>query len=195
MNIEALRETARPGDIVLMGGNKPFQRLIQYGQKVLTEDGRPSLWSHALLVYDERLFLESTIKVHSIWRIDNGVQYNDFMEYKHVPRAVLIQPSLTDTERRAIVEKGVEIESRGVPYPVSGLFWSLLVYYVLGRFGRKKNYFNQNGLYCSAFIQDCYETVGIDFTEEYGERNTAPEHIWQWVGNNKDVKFFGIGGA
>lgn len=194
MNIEVLRKEAEPGDIVLIGGNNPFQQLIQYGQKVLTEDGSPSLWSHALLVYDKRLFLESTIRMHSIWRIDNGVQYSGFEEYSHAQRAVLIKPPLTNLQRQVIIKKGVELENSGIPYPVSGLFWSLFAYYITGRFGKKRNYFSHNGLYCSAFVQDCYDATRIDFTKEYGERNTAPEHIWQWAVSDKCIRLLGLGG-
>lgn len=183
MNINMLKKYAAPGDFVLLGGNGPLQRLVQYGQKILTSDNKPSLWSHVLLVYDSRLFVESTIKLYSIWRIDNGVQFSRYNDYAHVKRAVLVKPSLSILDRRVITQTAIRLESEGIPYPIVGLFSSLFVYYVLGRLGKKQNHINKHGLYCSAFIQDCYKPVGIDFTKEFGTYNTAPEHLWQWAIN------------
>lgn len=194
MNLNVLRQYAQPGDFVLIGGNKPFQRLIQYGQRGLTEDGRPSLWSHVMLVYDKRLFIESTVRFHSIFRIDNGVQFSEFEDYRKAKRAVLVKPVLSCKERDDIIDRALELESEGVYYSVAGLFWSLAAYYILGRFGKRKNYFDQRGLYCSAFVQNCYSAVGIDFTDRFGVRNTAPEHLWQWAVRNKVNKVYLTGG-
>jgi len=55
--------------------------------------------------------------------------------------------TIPTTEIYGIIDRALELESEGVYYSVAGLFWSLAAFYILGRFGRQKNYFDQNGLY------------------------------------------------
>ena len=182
MKVRRLIEVADPGDIVLLGGEGLFQKAIRYGQKPVT--GKPSLWSHAVLVYDSRLFLESSVRFYSIFRIDNGIQFTKFGHYAKATPAVLLKPPLLhQTFRDMILRKGVELEERGVTYPVSDLVGTLFVFW-LSR-GRAANPLDSRGLYCSAFVQDCYAEAGIDFTEEYDTNNTAPEHIWQYAKKQK----------
>jgi len=198
MNLEQLRELAKPADIILTGGDGWLSKLIGFGQRTQTIDGKLSRWSHVMLYIDKAAVVESTMDFKPYpntstnpKRLDNGVQYNYLENHKDIPLAMLIQFPFTDEQRIAILNKAREIYNRGTTYPILGLIGSLLSY----RFGWKSNPLqSKNSLYCSAFVQEAYSVIPIDFDPNHTARNTSPELISQakypdlkkWMFNKKE---------
>lgn len=183
MNLNMLRKLARPGDILFIdGGNGLVSTLIKYGQKKFTEDGSPSQWSHMALVYDSDLLIESTLRVTRWFGITNGITITSTSYYQNCNCSLALMP-LTKKQRDTVVKTALRLLEEGVSYPICGLVGSLLSYYVLGgKFGNPLQ--SKRSLYCSAFVQECYLSIGMDFSEYYTSRNTPPQLIFNYLKYN-----------
>ena len=193
MNINIIKEKGMIGDIILIGGANFISKLIGYGQKTQTIDGKPSKWSHVMLIYSYFTVWESTIDYKPYPaiskeieeeknRLDNGVQINYLLNYKDANPAMLLHFPFTDSQRQLLFNKMNEMLDKGYTYPISGLIGSLLSYWVFR--GWKSNPLqSKNSLYCSAAVQEVYSVLGIDFDPMHTARNTSPEIISQFEYN------------
>lgn len=165
----------KAGEVILSSGSGLISHLIKHAQKGQTVDGKPSRWSHAAIVLDPAHAMESTID----WR-GNGIRITPMSHFKG---ATLLIPQqrglqLSPVAASVIVANAYGLFESGKRYPVAGLIGSLLAY----RFGWKSNPLQtKHALYCSAFVQECYDSVGFDFNEERTARNTSPEMIWRYA--------------
>lgn len=187
MNIERLRNLAKPADIILISGSGFLSSLIKYAQKVITPTGKPSLWSHVCLYINEQTIWESTIDFKPYHgtgkRLDNGVQYNDINNLADIKVAMLLQFPFTDQDRQDLLLKADDMAIQGYTYPITGLIGSMLSYWLFGWGSNPLQ--SKHSLYCSAAVQEVYAVKGIDFSGNHTSRNTAPEHIYRY--KNQDV--------
>jgi hypothetical protein len=184
MQLEKLRRYAKPGDIVLTGGSGFLSKLIKYAQRGLTIGLGPSRWSHVLIYVDSDIIAESTIDTEPFRttkkRLDNGVQYNYLKCYKDTKDGMLLHFDLTETERIKLLAKADAMIACGYRYSILGLFGSLLAYYIFP--WMKSNPLGlRRSLYCSAFVQEVYKSIDIDFDPKRTSRNTSPESISQFT--------------
>lgn len=194
MNLNLLREQGRTGDIILIGGNSFLARLIKYGQKTQTIDGKSSQWCHAMLLYNSLTVFESTMDfepypaiisspvegiVQEQKYLDNGVQLNYLENHKGAEPALLLKFPFSDKQRQLLTEKMDKMLEQGYTYPIGGLIGSLLSYWIFR--GWKSNPLQgKRSLYCSAAVQEVYSALGIDFDPNHTARNTSPEIISQF---------------
>ncbi len=180
MNIEKLRQYAKQGDIILLGGSGWLSKLIGFGQRTQTPGGKPSKWSHVVLYVDKDTVWESTIDFSPYpategKRLDNGVQYDYLEKYKDTKNALLLHFPFTDEQRGKLADKMQEMIVKGYTYPILGLVGSLLSYWL---FRWKSNTLQtKNSLYCSAAVQEGYSVIPIDFDPAHTSRNTSPQAI------------------
>jgi hypothetical protein len=181
MNIELVREIALPMDIILTGTDRTLSlgHVIEYGQIPLTLDGKPSMWSHAMLYYNEALVLESTITLGWPWVFKNGVQFASLDSFAGVPRSKLVQLGLSPLQREKVLMEALRLYDEGKTYPIGGLFGSLLTYWVFQGMGSNPLQ-SKHSLYCSAYVQESYDVIQVDFDPRRTARNTAPELISQY---------------
>lgn len=190
MDLNIIKIYDKIGDIILIGGTSFISRLIGYGQKTQTKDGKPSKWSHVMLIYSPDTVWESTMDYKPYptqltenddagKRLDNGVQLNYLENHKDANPAMLLHFSFTDEQRQRLKNKMNEMLKKGYTYPISGLIGSLLSYWIFR--GWKSNPLqSKSSLYCSAAIQEVYSVLGIDFDPMHTARNTSPEIISQF---------------
>ena len=191
MDLKYYNTYAKRGDFLLFAQSGLISKLVRYGQSPLTKDGKPSLWSHAVLVYDKNVVIESTIEVHSIWRVDNGIQFTPITKYVHVEPCILVSFPLSTRQRTKVIQQALKLLQEGVTYPICGLIGSLVKYWLLR--GMHGNPFqSKNSYYCTAFIQDCYLQVGIDFARSYSTAQTAPELVYQFVMSYPETQVFDL---
>lgn len=189
MNLTKVRNIAEPGDLILVGGDGFIARLIRYGQKVQTADGKPSLWSHVMMYRNRETVLESTMDFEPFparapedksRRLDNGVQINYLAHYQSSSPSLVLHFPFGEVERSLLIKRGEELEREGYTYPVLGLVGSLLAFWIF-RGWSSNPLQSRRSLYCSAFVQKVYrEALGIDFDGAHTDRNTSPEIIYQF---------------
>lgn len=180
MNITKLQKYAHPMDIILIGGGNLLSFLICNGQRPQTVDGKPSLWSHSMFYWSEDTVIESTMDFtpYPVRKLDNGVQFNYLENYADSPRGMLLHFYWTDVQRDILMIRADKLRMQGITYPLLGLVGSLLSYWV---FPWKSNPLqSKHSLYCSAFVQEVYGAMGIDFDTKHTARNTSPEKISQF---------------
>jgi|GEM_PF-6114070 len=189
--LNSIRENAKLGDIIFLGGNDLISNLIKHAQRKQTQDGQPSLWSHVCLYVNRNLIVESTLgfeKYRTGSRFDNGVQFYMLEErIKEAKTVALVQYPLTDIQREKIFEVATELFAQNIKYPVLGLFGSLLTYWLFPKWKNNPLDNENRKLYCSAFVAVCYRSM-INFNDKYSPDNISPQLIWNASINTKDCK-------
>ncbi len=199
IDIKKLITIALPGDCVLTGTNGKLSigGLIQHGQRIQTTDGKPSLWKHVLMYIDPSTIAESTIDLEPYLptkkKMDNGPQYNNLKGIATEDYAALLHfMSLTDAQRQILTDKAQEIIWSGkYKYDITGLFGSLLTYYLFP-WCKSNPLSTKYQLYCSAFISKILHSIDIDVDEQHTDRNTSPERIWQWAEKYNGIEIIDI---
>ncbi len=199
INIEVLKNKALPGDLVLSGTKNKFSLggLIQHAQRIQTPDGKPSLWKHILMYIDPWTIAESTIDFEpympTLKKMDNGPQYNNLESLGKEDYASLLHfTSLTSEQRQKLQDKIQEmIWSGKYRYDITGLFGSLLTYYLFP-WCKSNPLSSKHQLYCSAFISSILQAIEIDVDGQHTDRNTSPEKIWQWAQKYHEIEIIDI---
>ncbi len=183
---EFWKRYAKKGAIGLVGGTIWIHRAICEMQALVTPDHRPSLWAHAFIFTGKRpdgfdWLAESDLVVEPLrLRIINGAQESRIDKYYGTDKALhcaVLDFGLSDPDADKVVRKALDMISKKILYPVSGLFGTLLAY--LSGAERWRNLWNtRNALYCSAFVQEAYLAAGIDLARDVATTNTSPEHLW-----------------
>lgn len=176
---------AKPGTIGLVGGTALIDRGIRKAQKILTSDKKESLWSHAFIVSGQRednfiWIIESDLEFHSK-QIKLGVQENRISKYDsetEFPNVAILDFNLSNTDSNAIIGEALNLVALKTQYSIREVFGVL--YSVLNQQSRQKeNIFKQqNSLFCSAFVQKCYEAIGLKFNKDISASQLAPNDIY-----------------
>lgn len=182
-----------PGRICLIGANNPVGWLIRNGQAKLTTDKKPSKWSHAFLMGDQRddgrtdgsiYIFESDLHVSvTEWQVINGPQESRLVKWcdDHVEYATVLGIDLSVPQQKTVVRKALElIGDDNMKYPVAELFgtlWAILA----GKLSKKNIFDDKYAVQCATFVRLCYQAIGKDIltgnTTELS--NTSPEKIYQ----------------
>ena len=178
---------AKKGAVGLVGGKLWIHRAICEAQALITPDHKPSLWAHAFLFTGKRpdgfdWLAESDLMVEPLrLRIINGAQENRIGKYYGTDKALhcaVLDFGLSDQNAELVIRRALDMVSNKIQYPVSGLFGTLLAY--LSGTEKWRNHWNTpNALYCSAFVQEAYISVGIDLARDVATTHTSPEHLWR----------------
>jgi hypothetical protein len=182
-----------PGSICLIGANNPVGWLIRNGQAKLTLDKKPSKWSRAFLMGDQRddgrtdgsiYIFESDLHVSvTEWQGINGPQESRLVKWcdDHVENAIVLGIDLSVPQQKTVVRKALElIGDDNMKYPVAELFgtlWAILA----GKLSKKNIFDDKYAVQCATFVRLCYQAIGKDIlTGNITElSNTSPEKIYQ----------------
>ena len=183
-NVEFLERYAAPGRVGLCGGKDMINRVIRKLQYHLTEDGRRSPWSHAFLCSGKRAdarhwVLESDLDLrHKQIRL--GVQENRIDRYHDdasFPNLAILDFGLDETQTNAVLASALDLLSGLSHYSLRELVGTLLSMQD-HTMRRRRNLFESEGaLYCSAMVQHCYQSVGIEFVPGVDRKNITPHDI------------------
>jgi hypothetical protein len=186
----------KPGLIGIVGAKGMLGMAVREAQKVVTTDGKASLWSHCFILGDLRLdrrgpggsrskspyIFESDLKVNLFKpQLRNGAQENWVGKWcrEEVENAAVIDFGLTEDQRDNIFATALQLVDEQVLYPIHellGTWWAIIT---------KKQWLpnpvdSPNAMYCSAFARYCYKEAGKDFIgPEVSVSNTTPEDIAQ----------------
>jgi hypothetical protein len=178
-NLEFLRRHARPGRIGLMGGSSAIDRAIRKGQRGIN-DGKPSLWSHAVVFQGERIdghhwLLESDFDVGK-GSVRNGVQENRIDKYaseKEWPNLAVLDFGLPEKNARGVVVAGLDLVARRTSYDLGGI---IETYVAMWRKSMSKGR-EKESTFCSAFVRTLYKQAGLDLAPGVAVQHTLPEQV------------------
>ncbi|MGH7132484.1 MAG: hypothetical protein ACREJO_11115, partial [Phycisphaerales bacterium] len=193
--------------IGLIGEYKLIGYISRRAQEIIRIDHSPSYWSHAFLFAEDLgrtaelnrdprrspWIWESTLEpsIFGDYSVDrNGVGPRRLADYafagynlftRHcVPNMAVISIGLTEQERDAILARANNPDADQLRYDFAGLIGAWYAY-ITDRANHKNPLSDGKAIFCSAYVQMAYDAAGIDLSPGSHERNTAPEHIWQYV--------------
>jgi hypothetical protein len=178
---------------------------IRCAQEVIRTDHAPSYWSHAFMITspvdtDEKVNRSAKDSAW-IWEstLEPATNFNRFVDRNEVgprriadyarsdfdlfsphcvPNFAVLAIGLTDSERKAILDRADNPDVDQLHYDISGLLGTWYAY-LTDRANQPNPLSQGNAIYCSAYVQLAYEAAGIDLAPGAHQKNTSPEHIWQ----------------
>jgi hypothetical protein len=183
-NAEFIEQHAAPARIGLCGGKQLINKLIRKAQGPLTTDGHRSMWSHAFLFSERRVdgqwwVIESDLDLHSK-HVRLGVQENRASRYfdaEQYPNIAILDFGLDATQALAVQRAALDALSGLTTYSLGELVGTLLSLHSRRLRMRENLLAKEGALYCSAFVQHCYDAVGIRFQSGIHGKNLAPYDI------------------
>jgi len=199
----------KPGIIGMVGAKDMIGMAVREGQRVVTKDGKASLWSHCFIFghlrFDRRgpsgtkskspYLFESDLKINLLKsQIRNGAQENWVGKWcrEEVENAAVIDLGLSEAQRENILATALQLVDEQVLYPIHellGTWWAIIM---------KKRWLpnpvdDPHAMYCSAFTRYCYKEAGRDFIgPEVSVSNTTPEDIAQAGIKADAIKIFSL---
>jgi hypothetical protein len=181
--------------VALVGTSDWIGEAVRSGQRNLTPDGKPSLWSHVFIIGEMRpdrrepgnttispYIFESDIHVGIInAQVRNGAQENWIGKWckDETEHAAIFDFDLNTSEEDAVLGTALQLCNEQVMYPIHELVgtWIALV---TKREWQPNPFDDPRAMYCSSFVRYCYQKAGRDFLgSSVDVSNTTPEHIAQ----------------
>jgi hypothetical protein len=184
------------GRVALVGATDFVSEAVRAGQKTLTRDGKPSLWSHVFIMGEVRpdrrgpgasmgrspYIFESDLQIEpQRLQLRNGVQENWIGKWCHdlVEHSAVLDLSLTEHEQDIVLGTALQLCDEQIQYPILELVGTWLAI-VTRRLWAANPFDDPHAMYCSSFVRHCYREAGRDFLDQnISVSNTAPEHIAQ----------------
>lgn len=175
---------AAPGRIGLAGGNALIDRGIRKAQRLLTTDAAGSAWSHAFLIGEQRSdghwwVLESDLDLrHKQIRL--GAQENRLAKYFDAaewPNLAVLDFGLDAARSQRVLATALDLLANSTRYSLREIVGTALSLARPSLRTRENLLAREGSLYCSAFVQHCYASVGIEFVPGLSAKNTTPHDI------------------
>lgn len=187
--LEFWTEHGRPGRVGLIHLDFAPAKLINWGQKRLTRDGKPSPWVHAFLFIEERdgmpWIAESdlSLPLPGLRKPVNGPQLNSVAKWSgsRIDRAVVLDPHLTDEQYRHARMRAEKLLHEQYFYSLTALAGTWMA--ILRNDLRHHSLLHRaRGMQCAQFVRQVLRTAEADFLgDEVSLENTAPEILYQRI--------------
>ncbi|UXI70164.1 hypothetical protein [Tahibacter amnicola] len=183
-NSSFLQRHAGPARIGLAGGNALVDRTIRKAQRLITADPAGSAWSHAFLIGEARSdghwwVLESDLDLrHKQIRL--GAQENRLSKYfdeAEWPNLAVLDFGLDDAGARRVLTAALDLLANSTRYSLREIVGTMLSLARPTLRERENLLAREGSLYCSAFVQHCYATAGLNFMPGLSAKNTTPHDI------------------
>jgi hypothetical protein len=183
-NREFLERYAQPGRVGLCGGMTRVDTAIRRAQRHLHTEGRWSDWSHVFLFEGRRLdgqhwVLESDIQIQQK-NLQLGAQENRTEKYfdeKAFPTLAVLDFGLTETQVATLLSEGLELVARRERYSVRELIGTLIALKKPELRAKENLFACERSVYCSAFVQRLFLSIGMDLVPGVTGKHTTPEDI------------------
>jgi hypothetical protein len=182
------------GAIALVGTNDTIGLAIREAQAAITENGKPSLWSHCFLLGDFRFdmrgpgntlvkspyIFESDLKVDIFKpQVRNGAQENWIGKWctDKVENAAVIDLGLSEDNQNSVLANALQLVDEQMSYAIQELLGTWLAI-ITEKQWLPNPIDDPRAMYCSAFVRYCYRQAEVDFLgDEVTVRNTTPEDV------------------
>ena len=183
-NESFLHAHAAPGRIGLAGGNALIDRGIRKAQRLLTTDTAGSAWSLAFLIGEQRSdgqwwVLESDLDLrHKQIRL--GAQENRLAKYFDAldwPNLAVLDFGLDAAQSQRVLTEALDLLANSTRYSLREIVGTALSLARPSLRARENLLAREGSLYCSAFVQHCYASIGVEFVPGLSAKNTTPHDI------------------
>ena len=178
---------AKPGRIGLFHLDFPPAKLLDWGQKELTPDHRPSRWVHGFLFIETRdgdaWIAESdrNIPLPGFRHKLNGPQTKSIRKWAivAVDEAVVLDSRMTEEQYLVARRRVDELMYEHYSYSLLALAgtWAAIRHHNLAHHSLLHRHY---AMHCSQFVRECLRAAGADFLcGDVSAENTVPELIYQ----------------
>ena len=175
-NAEFIERHAGPARIGLCGGQQLINKLIRKAQGPLTADGHRATWSHAF-VFTGGSSSPTSSCTPSTCVLACRKTAPAALDADAYPNIAILDFGLDAGQILKVQQRALDALSGLSTYSLSELVGTLLSLHSR-RLRVRENLLSKEGaLYCSAFVQHCYDAVGIAFQPGIHGRNIAPHDI------------------
>ena len=183
-NREFLERYAQPGRVGLCGGLTSVDTVIRRAQRHQHAEGRWSDWSHVFLFEGRRLdghdwVLESDIQIHRK-NIQFGAQENRTAKYfdeKEFPTLAVLDFGLGEAQVATLLREGLELVANRERYSIRELIGTLMALKKPELRARENRFARERSVYCSAFVQRLFTSIGVDLVPGVTSKHTTPEDV------------------
>ncbi len=183
-NREFLERYAQAGRVGLCGGMTRVDTAIRRAQRHQHTEGRWSDWSHVFLFEGRRLdghdwVLESDIQIQRK-HIQFGAQENRTAKYfdeKEFPTLAVLDFGLNEAQVATLLREGLELVANRERYSIRELIGTLIALKKPELRAKENRFARERSVYCSAFVQRLFSSVGIDLVPGVTAKHTTPEDI------------------
>lgn len=182
------------GAIGVIGAKDPLGLAIRAAQRDVTEDNKPSLWSHVFIFGEMRphrrrkdrdltfspYIFESDIDINILSpKLRSGAQENWIGKWCHeqVENAAIIDLDLNERDTNMVLATALQLVEEQIFYPVQELigYWLAIV---MDKRWVTNPLNDPHAMYCSSFVRYCYREAGKDFLDNgISLSDTTPEDI------------------
>jgi hypothetical protein len=179
---------AKPGRIGLIHLDFAPAKLVNWGQKGLTKDGKSSRWVHAFLFLkprDNELWIaESDVNIPLPGfrkKAVDGPQENSIRKWSGhvVDQAAILDANLSPEQTEKALQRAKELLSEGYFYGPISLAGTWIA--ILKKDLRHHSLLHrEKAMHCTRFTRECLRAAGRDpFGSNVRPENTAPELLFQ----------------
>jgi len=161
--------------------------LINWGQKRLTKDGKPSPWVHAFMFIESRdgvpWIAESDASVPWLGASKpvDGPQINSVVKWSgaSVDRAVVLESPMSEEQYRIARARAEQLTHEHYHYSLIALAGTWIAV-LKNNLQHRSILHRAKGIHCGEFVRACMSAAGADFLDDHVSlENTAPELIYQ----------------
>lgn len=183
-NADFLHTHAAPARIGLAGGSALIDRGIRRAQRLITADAADSAWSHAFLFGEQRSdghywVLESDLDLrHKQVRL--GAQENRLAKYFDAaewPNLAVLDFRLDAAASRRVLAAALDLLANATRYSLREIVGTLFALARPSLRERENLLAREGSLYCSALVQHCYASAGVQLMPGVSGKNTTPQDI------------------
>jgi hypothetical protein len=175
---------ARPGRIGLFHLDYAPASLINWGQKRLTADGKPSPWVHCFMFIDERngvpWIAESdlSLPIPGLRKMVDGPQVAPVTKWQRlIDRALIVDPQMTSEQFTRAKSQAARLAQSGLHYSLINLVGAWVAIQ-RGDLSHRSVFHRRRAMHCGHFVRVCLREAGIDpWGARVLDENTAPELI------------------
>lgn len=182
-NLAFIRQHARPGALILIGGSRGIENMLRYRQSPLSE-GAKSLWSHICVFEGQRddkkdWIVESDLDFRGMKLINGYTESNTdrFERRDWYPNIAIMDFGLSALQVRRLMSEIKLISQKPPRYPILKILYAILLN------ERDRIFANSDtnkSLTCSAFVRHLYLQLGIDLSPQVSSVSaTFPEDIFR----------------
>lgn len=185
-NREFIERYAAPGRVGLCGGVTKVDTAIRLAQRRQHPERRWSNWSHAFLFEGQRVdgqhwVLESDIQILKK-NIQLGAQENRADKYhdeQMFPTLAVLDFGLNETQVATLLREGLELVANRERYSIRELIGTLIALKKPELRARENLLARERSVYCSAFVQQLFHSIGLDLVPGVTSKHSTPEDVFR----------------
>ncbi len=185
-NEQFLARYASPGRVGLSGGRTWIDRVITRAERHLDKETRRGRWSHAFLFEGERVdgfqwVVESDLRLERK-HICMGAQESRISKYHDeelYSTLAVLDFGLNAAQTGKLLREALELVATRHRYSLRELVGTWIALRKPELRAEENILARERSMYCSAFVQHMFRSIGLDLSPGIHAKNTTPDDIWR----------------